>query len=112
MRPGTPTSGPSAVLGHAARRFTCPDPAQAASPLEREAWLTVWSEQEVLTVEEIACRLDIGVPEAAASRRAVVARQRAVEQVREHLDVPTPALMRLAWLLDPQETLPREDQRR
>jgi hypothetical protein len=86
-----------------------PEPSQAMDHVEREAWIAVWLEREVLTVEEIARRFGIGVPEAASLHETVAARQRTMERIRTRLHRTDPALARLAWLLD-RRGLPLEDE--
>jgi hypothetical protein len=89
-----------------ARSSGLPDPSQAANQVEREAWIAVWLEKEVLTVVEIAHRLAIGIPEAATLQQSVVARSRAMERIRTRLHRTDPALARLAWLLDRRGVAP------
>jgi hypothetical protein len=85
------------------------DPSQAANQVEREAWVMLWLEREVLTVDEIAHRFGVGIPEAATLHETVVARSRAVDRIRARLHQPDPAVERLAWLLDRQGVPPGEE---
>jgi hypothetical protein len=110
----TREKGASTVSPHdsMARSSGLPDPSQAADQSEREAWITLWLEREVLTVDEIARRFSIGIPEAATLHETVVARSRAMERIRARLHRPDPAAAHLAWLLDRQGVQPGEEDER